>query len=405
MGVASMKKWYFGVALVAGWLGQTGTAGAQYIPTPVGAARIAEPIPCPTPNLVEGPISPLAAPPGPPCGTDLPAGHSSAFQCEEYVRDDHCFAHFGAVGLMRQKLGHFNLAVLDPVSLKDGIPAPPGSPTLQSLDMFQESFQYGPKATLGYLWQNQAIELTGFWIPSLRKTLDSANPGQIDLPFVNPPLGFEGDNGLWLHADVLHTEYRSSLWSGEVNYRYTDAAVTDAELILGVRYVGNSESLGIVTGDDDLTVRDAQGNPDPTRQATYQIRARNHIVAPQVGFEWGTPCTKWARVGVNAKAALGVNFAEIRTTLVRGDGLVGFDQARHSTVPLAQVYDLGAFVDFDVCGLERLRLRIGYNAMFLVNVVVPEDNLNFNLGAPTARTNNNGSIFYHGPMAELEFLF
>jgi hypothetical protein len=403
MGVASMKKWYFGVALVAGWLGQTGTAGAQYIPTPVGAARIAEPIPCPTPNLVEGPISPLAAPSVPACGTDLPSGHSSAFQCEEYVRDDHCFAHFGAVGLMRQKLGHFPLAVMDPQTLDTGTPPPPGQPVVQSLNMFQESFQYGPRATLGYLWQNQAVELTGFWIPSLRKSLDSSMPGQIDLPFVNPPVGFEGDNGLWLQADRLHTEYTSSLWSGEVNYRYTDAAVTTAELILGVRYVGNRESLGIFTGDDDLTVHDAQGNPDPRRQAIYQLQARNHVVAPQVGFEWGTPCTKWVRVGVNAKAAVGVNFAEVRTTLVRGDGLVGFDQARHSTVPLAQVYDLGGFVDFNI--LERLRLRIGYNAMFLVNVVVPEDNLNFNLGAPTARTNNNGTIFYHGPMAELEFLF
>src|SRR5437763_1230220 len=187
MGVASMKKWYFGVALVAGWLCQTGTASAQ-IPTPFGAARIPEPIPCAnTPELLPGPIDQL---------------------------------------------------------------------------------------------------------------------------FRNPPIGFEGNNGLWLQADRVNTEFRSQMWSTEVNYRYTNAAVLEAELILGVRYVDLWESLNRFTDDDGISNPDPFGNPDPLRQAFYLTEVHNRIVAPQIGFEWGKSATHWFTVGVNAKAALGVDFAE-----------------------------------------------------------------------------------------------
>jgi hypothetical protein len=387
-----MKKWFFGVALLVSWLNQTGTAAAQHIPTPYGAARIPEPVPCPTPNLIEGPIGPLGAPPGPPLGVDLPADHSSAFQCEEYVRDEHFFAHFGAVALMRQKLGHFTTAIQDPLTSDTGVFPPEGGPAIQTLNELGVNFQYGPRATFGYLWQNHAIELTGFWLSASRKSAEVEMEGRVDLPFVNTPAGFS-DNNLFVQIDRVNTEYRTSLGSAELNYRYTDAAVAEAELILGVRFIDHYESIRIFAGDDD----------DDSDQASYQIQTRNRIVAPQVGFEWGTPFTPWLRLGLNGKAALGVNFAEVRTTLVRDDGTVGFNQARHSTIPLAQVYDMGAFVDVKI--LERMRLRLGYNAMFLVNVAVAEDNINFNLENPTARVNNHGSIFYHGPMVELQFLF
>jgi hypothetical protein len=404
MGVASMKKWYFGVALVAGWLCQTGTASAQ-IPTPFGAARIPEPIPCAnTPELVPGPISPQGAPPGPPCGTDLPAGHTSAFQCEEFVRDDHCFAHFGAVGLMRQKLGGNTIAFQDPQNLDTGIiPFGSNHPTVQTYNDIGQNYEYGPKVTLGYLWQNHSIEVTGFWLPESKNSADTVLPGQVDQLFRNTPIGFEGNNGLWLQADRVNTEFRSQMWSAEVNYRYTNAAVLEAELILGVRYVDLWESLNRFTDDDGVSNPDPFGNPDPLRQAFYLTEVHNRIVAPQIGFEWGKSMTHWFTVGVNAKAALGVDFAEVRTSLTRGDGFVGFDNRRTKAVTLSQIYDAGAFLDFNF--LERGRLRLGYSALFLVNVAAAQDQLDFNLANPAGATNNHGSIFYHGPMAELQFLF
>jgi hypothetical protein len=403
MGVASMKKWYFGVVLLAGWLGQAGTAGAQYLPTPYGAARYPEPVPCPTPNLVEGPISPQGAPPGPPCGVDLPADHNSAFQCEEFVRDEHAFASFGAVGLMRQKLGHQLVAVQDPQNLDTGAPPQGNRPTIQDLNDIGTTFQYGPKGSVGYLWQNCAVELAGFWIPNTSQSTDLVMPGRIDLPFRNPPLGFEGNNGLWLQADRVNSQFTSGLWGGELNFRYTNAGIGESELILGVRYLDLGESVRIFTGDDDVTHPDPFGNPDPTRQAFYQVNARNRIVAPQIGFECAFPCGHLVTFGAIGKAAVGADFTEVRAILTRGDGLVGFDARRTHTIPLTQIYELGAYADFNI--LERLRLRLGYNAMFVVDIAAAQDQINFDLSAPLGTVNNHGNAFYHGPVAELQFLF
>jgi hypothetical protein len=67
-----MSRWWMSGALIAAMWGVGAPAPAQYMPTQVGAARMCEPIPCGpstcSPNLVPGPISPQAAPPGPPAG-------------------------------------------------------------------------------------------------------------------------------------------------------------------------------------------------------------------------------------------------------------------------------------------------------------------------------------------------
>src|SRR5206468_12753128 len=94
----------------------------------------------------------------------------------------------------------------------------------------------------------------------------------LDLFFVNPPVGFEGDNGMWLQADRVRTSFTTAMANTELNYRYWNKAVVEAELILGVRYIDLQEKLRIYTGDDGITVQDIFGNPDPTRQATYQVR-------------------------------------------------------------------------------------------------------------------------------------
>src|SRR6185295_3975357 len=97
MGDAEMLRKWFGVAVLAVWGAQATTASAQSVPTPFGAARLLDPMPMkptigpdgkpinkppPGPDLVQGPISPEAAPPGPGEDLMLPTNHSSAFQAE-----------------------------------------------------------------------------------------------------------------------------------------------------------------------------------------------------------------------------------------------------------------------------------------------------------------------------------
>jgi hypothetical protein len=273
---------------------------------------------------------------------------------------------------------------------------------VQSLNDISQDWNFGPKLTVGYLWQNQSLEVTGFYIPQYHTSTYTQAPGQLDLPFFNPPVGFEGDNGLFLHADDAMTTFQSSMSNLEINYRYTDAAVTDVELILGVRWLSLYESLGIYTGDDDLTFQSRTGQPDPTREATYQTQTHNNIVGPQIGFEWCHAATEYFTLGITGKATTGINFVDEHNTLFRGDGLQGFDY-KHNITVFSQIYEAGAFLDFNI--LERVRLRVGYNAMFLVNVAPASDQLDYNLANPAGRDEAHSTIFYHGPMAELQILF
>jgi hypothetical protein len=400
----------WGVALVAGLFGPKGAALAQQccpaLPSPVGAARIPEPLPCgdcPTPNLVPGPLSPQAAPPGPCDALSLRWDHPSAFQCENFPPDEHCYFHIGAIGLVRDHLGAGGIAVLDPQNLDTGLSPPPGQPLVQRYKDIGQNMNFGVTATVGYLFNDtQAIEFTAFYIGVSNNEIESDIPGQIDAFFHNAPLGFEGDNGLWLQADRLHTTFTQRIGGGELNYRWTNKAIAEAEIILGLRYIDQRESLNIYTGDDDLVVRDVNGNPDPTRQATYLVETHNRMICPQFGLEYGVSCTDYFTFGVTGKAALGVNAIEVTTKLNRGDGFFGFQNHRDET-SFGQIYDVGAFLDINL--LQKARVRFGYNALWLVGVATAVDNLDFNLANPAGRHSNYGSIFYHGPTIEFQFLF
>ena len=67
------------------------------------------------------------------------------------------------------------------------------------------------------------------------------------------------------------------------------------------------------------------------------------------------------------------------------------------------LYELNGFVDFHL--LERVRLRLGYNAMWFVHMANVTDQYDFNLQNTNGLNNQSGSVFFHGPMAELQFFF
>jgi hypothetical protein len=420
-----MSRWWKGMAVVAAWLGLGGAGWAQpgydgRIPSPVGAARMPEPAPCgpsqPTPPLVPGPLTPQMAPPGPGPELSLPADHTSAFQCEDFAGEQACYASVGWMALQRSSLPRAPLAFRDLLPLDTGIPRPFGRPALDFRDIHPD-FNSGVRATVGYLSDNNALELTGFYVfeatdrhRATNRGRGAVNRGRLDAPFFNPPLGFEGDNGLWLQADRMDIALTSALGNVELNCRTWNIGIHGGDLILGVRYLNYRENFDFFTGDDDLTFPTIFGTPDPTRQATYTTRVRNQILAPQIGFEYTTPLPhnccgchlSWIWLGWEAKAAVGVNFIRFHNTLTRGDGFVGFDSV-DNTIRLGQIYELGAFLDFHL--LERARVRVGYNALWVVDVAKAPEQLDFNLANPVGRENTTGTTFFHGPLVELQLLF
>jgi hypothetical protein len=322
----------------------------------------------------------------------LPANHTSAFQCEECGPDCGLYFHIGPVALQRQVIGHGTIAFFDPQGTQTG-QAIFQSPVLSFQDLTQP-MRWGIGGTFGYFWNGQSIEGSGFLLfnNSKSKTLTATNG--LDLPFVNPPAGFGGNNGfLFLQNNSVQYSFRSNLASAEINYRYSSQAVREAELIMGVRYIDQREQIGLSTNQDGQSVD----------QALYQIWTRNHMILPQIGFEYNHELGKYFTFGAVAKTGLGPNLAQIRTRLTRGDGLLGFDFQSTGVTYFSQSYDLGAFVDFNV--LERCHLRFGYNALWLVGAALAVDQFNFDLSTTGNANSKNGTVFYHGPSMEFQFFF
>ncbi|HVS34791.1 MAG TPA: hypothetical protein VMS17_04360 [Gemmataceae bacterium] len=403
-----MRRW-LGAAVIAGCLGLAPAARAQNGPPPAAPGAMPDPIPfCPTqgPNMVPGPLSTATAPPGPCPDLSLPCGDPGAFPCEPCVTEEAVYFSIGAQALQRHKLsGDSPVAVLDPSLSKidTGVPPPGNSPVVQQLGDITMPYAPGIRATLGYLWnRSEAVEVSGYYMFQDSRAVASVSPGRIDLPFSNPPLGFEGDNGLWLQADRTATTFATQLWTVEANYRYSDVAVTGAEFLFGARYFDLKEKLSNLTDDDGISFPLANGQPDPTRIATYFVQTENRLVAPQLGIEWQKTLVKWLDLGFSAKGAWGADFVTLNRSLVRGDGFRGFAGVNNE-VQFAQMYEVNGFVDFRV--LERLNLRLGYNCTWMLDMANVEDQLDFKLQNVNNINNRNGNVFFQGPVAELQFLF
>jgi hypothetical protein len=403
-----------GAAVVAGWLGLGTAAHAQYLPSPVGAARIMpEPLPCgpgggpppaPAPNLVPGPLNPAEAPPGPCNDLSLPADHASAFQCENFPPECAFYVNVGAMALQRQQLGAGAVALVDngSMGLDTGLPGMDNALLAQRFKDVVPGMNWGLRGTVGWLFGDRAIELSGFTIFQRAASQEVDAPGLLNLFFTNPPLGFEGDNGLWLQADRVITTFQSRLSNAELNYRCWDTGIRGFEFIAGVRYMDQQEKLSIFTDDDGLVLQGQGLHDDPKRAATYSVATRNHIVAPQLGIDYGAPLLRWLSFGFDGKAGIGPNWVNTNIALDRGDGFHGFN-VHHNHVGVSEVFEVGGFLDFHL--MERLRLRGGYQAFWLTNIATSQDQVDFNLANTGGRKNYTGSTFYHGPMVELQFLF
>lgn len=461
-----MCRGWKGVALVAAcWcLNLPAQAQIGTYPSPVGAARMPEPIPCgpsqgppppppQMPNLIPGPIGPQAAPMGPPDALSLPANHTGAFQCENYVEEGGFFVHIGPMALQRNHLGAGDIAVVNasvvntaflnaatgsqnlPAISNPFFPAPPGLFSAQNFNSPTPPLSLGIRGTAGYLWDNQSIEFTSFYIWQNDVTTAAFQPGAIDTLFYNPPLTFLPGN-LFRKADKVMTTFGSSLFNAEANYRRWNSAFAGLDFIFGLRYIRQNDSLGIQTEGTPF-LEDITRTPpilSGRNVAIYDVLCHNNIFAPQFGAEYNLPIFSWLSLACMGKVGLGANYITSDVSLSRGDGLTAFDTKRNAW-NFGQIYELGMFADFNI--LQRLRLRLGYTSTWLCGVAVSNDQVDFNLMGAQARqaflqqqltpggamtptleqlrnvqnsiphghVNNNGSLIYFGPQIEFQFFF
>jgi hypothetical protein len=386
-----MKRWWIGAAVAAMCVGQSAWAqqpagGGGPLPEPVPAAVCP-----PQPQFVPGPLTGAGAPPGPGDALSLPASLPTAWG-KGPPPESGAYFHWGAMGLMRQRPGHGEIFRDDS-----------DREVLSTHDINTE-YQWGGRLTFGYLFDDQALELTGFYIPEVTKAAAVLNPGNLSSFFINAPRGFGGldGGGLFSHADFAAVSLQTSLGNAELNYRWWSRAFTGFEGIAGFRYVDLQERARIF-GDRGITLTQDTGIVDPALQATYTARAHNHLLLAQFGFEWTQPIACWLSAGLIFKTGLGGNDVDITTRLQRGDGIVGLE-TRHNHWTFSSVYEINAF--FDIVQFDKVRLRAGYAALWLVGVDEGFQQINYNLGdLSDGHHRDSGSVFFHGPMIEVQFLF
>jgi hypothetical protein len=405
-----MVKWWTGLTILT--LGLAVTARAQGPSMPGQHAPDVLPEPAPTYDVAPA-IAPTEPGPQPDSFNALLGNTPNAWD----PPDDHhwppaCYAYLGYMGLQRQRLGNGPVAFFDTSSggVHTGVvPTTPGPRALDFQDL-DPNLLNGVCGTIGYYNGCHAFEVSGFYTGQSTSNQTVAAQGRLDGlfnvggSFTSFPLGFEGDNGMWLQSDLMRIRLQTAVGSAEANFRSwpgTGGSASTFSWSLGVRYLDIYERLGVFSGDADLTIVGANGLPNPILQANYNVTAHNHIIAPQLGFEWSTPICCWLAFTMTGKGAWGANFLDVEAVLQRGDGLIGLT-AQHDRTIFSQLYELGFNLDFRVS--DRVKIRAGYDLLWAVDVGAAVDQVSFDLSNPL-RTNNHGSIFYAGPMAEFQFLF
>jgi hypothetical protein len=437
-----MKTWWIGAALAAMCVSQSAWAQS---PPPAGGPL---PDPCPVAGCVSqcspfvpGPLPSASAPGGPSDALSLPAGLPTAWGPPP-IPESGPFLSVGSLALMRQQPGRASIAtnalvVAGPIAapstvtqesngLLTNLPRFEGRAMLTTHDL-DPDYSWGVRVTGGYMFDDAAIEATGFYLPEHTTSASASLPGGLAMAFFNAPqspvgpFAFVGPNniGVWTPADHAVISLRTQLGDAELNYRWWSKIFGGIEGIIGFRYFEYDERASIyaddvfsgaavvnpVTGEilNPFTRRPiANALPASLLQATYVARANNHMLMPQVGFEWNQPLCCWMLLGMTAKAAFGADDLEVNTRLTSGTGFVSA-QGHASGVNYTSLYELNFYADI-IC-LDRVRLRAGYTAMWLLHVGEAFQQIDYNLAAQPGTLRDSGSVFFHGPMIELQFLF
>jgi hypothetical protein len=323
------------------------------------------------------------------------------------------FAGAGAMALRRQRLPQGPIALLEPVAMHDTntITAPTSPEALDFRDV-PTAYDWGVSATFGYRWGPEAVEISGFFLPRQQTSASASFVGKEDVLFgafpTPPPFQVPTDvpTNPFLQNDIVQARLSTELGSVEANFRHQ---LNDRlEAFVGMRYFSLLERFDIFT--DDLAVPDGggfgvirRGLGVPGVQADYLISARSDLVGPQLGFLYEQQLLPGFAISFLSKNMIGADFFSVQHTLTRVDtGQLGPGASRSGT-QASGIIEIGAFASWWVN--QHIRLRAGYQALWVINVPDASRNVSFNLNEPLGTPSDHSSIFFHGPTLDVELAF
>lgn len=231
---------------------------------------------------------------------------------------------------------------------------------------------------------------------------------------------------LWRDGEVAIAQYTSQLIGSELMFEKSlfewFSSPWKIWALGGVRYLGLNDSFTMTFADiapygsigntgyqafspfDRATANNpglSPGDPgydnfaQPSIQtvAITSFRTYNNIVAPELGIRCVRPffmdLFEFDLVG---KGLWGGNWATRKVSLVRGDGLVGVDQ-KTSSFATSGAFECQLGVNF--VPHPNVKIRGGWEAMYLMGVASATGNINFNLDQ-TNRPNFHDQVLFTG---------
>jgi len=261
---------------------------------------------------------------------------------------------------------------------------PPASQTVLTADdaALSGKLQPGLLMTYGIRFdQVSALELTFFGFNNWHSSAVANDGGQLSLPGTLPLITQD-----FIFADRIKIDYTSSIYNAEANYTQT---ISGLKLLAGFRYVRLNDSFDI-----NSTVDAFSSSSD------YLVRAKNNLIGGQIGmgFDW-----QWDRLTLGALGKFGVygNIAEQNTLLKDlNNTFVRRNFQDHTTVT-SVIGEIGLDASYRV--LDWLSFRVGYRFMWIDNLALAPDQLNFNSTPDAGQSVTAGNhLFLNGVNVGLE---
>ncbi|MCC7085714.1 MAG: BBP7 family outer membrane beta-barrel protein [Pirellulales bacterium] len=236
----------------------------------------------------------------------------------------------------------------------------------------------GPRTLIGLRTsQSSAWECQYFSAIDMTGSGSVISPGQLTTPGQFPQLPG------WSNFSAASVDYSSELHNVEINYlRYWN----NLSLLGGFRFVRLSENYGLSVYDIG---RDA-----------YNTHSENNLFGAQLGGRWRECRNKffWEFTG---KAGIFGNDANQSQFLTSGDGSTIQRNITSYQSCVAFVGDLNLSIGFRMN--QVWAARCGYNVIWIDQVALAADQLDFNLGTNAGRAiATNGDVILHGINVGLE---
>lgn len=221
-----------------------------------------------------------------------------------------------------------------------------------------------------------------------------------------PPGGFPQTDNAVFHSIA----YSSAFDNFELNFRRRWSAPNcrvQASFLMGVRYFYLLEDFRYFTqGQDDI-------NPDPIivepgGNMDYKIRARNNLTGFQLGADLWSSIVPGVKIGGEIKAGVFGLYANQATSIDVTEPANSYNEKSHTN-------DVAIMSDANLMAIWRVNpnwtIRAGYFLMYVDGVVLAPEQFNATppnllFPGPLTRTpdaNDNGSVFYHGGFAGVEW--